>query len=150
MNETIHFNTTDICLYRSDPICILDKMRHYIIIKLIHNNLDIDNIVESFKCMCVCACSHREPATDISDEDEGVVVEVAHHGVAAAQLSGTPVSFVVVTNASVPHHGQHKGEDPLVEGVKKERRYRIVRDRIRATGKRCSIHNSTILLVIVA
>lgn len=58
--------------------------------------------------------SHREPAADVSDEEEGVVFKVAHHGVAAPQLCGPPVPLVVVADATVPHHGQDKGEDPLV------------------------------------
>ena len=39
--------------------------------------------------------------------------EVAHHGVAAAQLRGPAVPLVVVADAAVPDHGQHEGEDPL-------------------------------------
>lgn len=59
---------------------------------------------------------HREPAADVSDEEEAVVLEVAHHGVAAAQLCGAAVALVVVADAAVPHHGKNKGEDPLVAG----------------------------------
>lgn len=40
--------------------------------------------------------------------------EVAHHGVAAAQLRGPTVSLVVVADAAVTDHSQNEGEDPLV------------------------------------
>lgn len=58
--------------------------------------------------------SHREPAADVSNEEEGVMFEVAHHGVAAPQFCGPSVPLVVVADAAVPHHGQDEGEDPLV------------------------------------
>lgn len=61
--------------------------------------------------MCV---SYRESAADVSDEEESVMFEVAHHGVAAAQLCGTAVPLVVVADAAIPDHGQDDGEDPLV------------------------------------
>lgn len=48
--------------------------------------------------------SHRESAADVSDEDEGVVFEVAHHGVAASQLCGSAVTLVIVADRAVPHH----------------------------------------------
>lgn len=67
---------------------------------------DVQHTVQGF-------CSYREPAADVSDEEEGVVFEVAHHGVAAAQLGGPAIPLVVVADAAVPHHGQDKGEDPL-------------------------------------
>jgi len=57
--------------------------------------------------------SYREPSADVADEEEGVVLQVAHHGVAAAQLGGPPVALVVVGHGAVGHHGQHHGEDPL-------------------------------------
>lgn len=40
--------------------------------------------------------------------------EVAHHGVAAAQLGGPAVPLVVVADGAVADHGQDEGEDPLV------------------------------------
>lgn len=58
--------------------------------------------------------THREPAPDVSDEEEGVVFEVAHHGVAAAQLCGPAVSLVVVADGAVADHSQNIREDPLV------------------------------------
>ena len=58
--------------------------------------------------------SYCEPAADVSDEEEGVIFEVAHHGVAPPQLCGPAVTLVVVANAAVPNHGQNEGEDPLV------------------------------------
>ncbi len=61
-----------------------------------------------------CVFSHREPAADVSDEEERVMLEVAHHGIAAAQLCGSSVPLVVVANGAVTNHGQNKGEDPLV------------------------------------
>lgn len=61
--------------------------------------------------MCV---SYRESAADVSDEEESVMFEVAHHGVAAAQLCGPAVPLVVVADAAIPDHGQDDGEDPLV------------------------------------
>ena len=65
--------------------------------------------------MWITVCvSHREPAADVSDEEEGVMFEVAHHGVAATQFCGPTVPLVVVADAAVPNHGQNKGEDPLV------------------------------------
>lgn len=67
------------------------------------------------------AVTHREPATDVSDEEEGVVLEVAHHGVAAAQLCGPTVTLVVVADAAVAHHRQNEGEDSLVVTGGKER-----------------------------
>lgn len=62
----------------------------------------------------MCSAPYREPAADVSDEEEGVVFEVAHHGVAAAHLRRPAVPLVVVADGAVPHHGQHEGEDPLV------------------------------------
>lgn len=61
--------------------------------------------------MCL---SHREPSADVSDKEEGVVLEVAHHGIAAAKLRGPTISLVVVTDGAVADHGQDEGEDPLV------------------------------------
>lgn len=58
--------------------------------------------------------THRESAPDVSDEEETVVFEVAHHGVAATQLRGPPISLVVVADGAVTDHGQNIGEDPLV------------------------------------
>lgn len=58
--------------------------------------------------------THREPAPDVSDEEESVVFEVAHHGVAASQLRGPPVTLVVVADGAVTDHGQNIREDPLV------------------------------------
>lgn len=58
--------------------------------------------------------THREPAPDVSDEEESVVFEVAHHGVAAAQLRGPPVALVVVADGAVTDHSQNIREDPLV------------------------------------
>ena len=66
--------------------------------------------------MCVCVSSHREPPAYVSDEEVGVVVEVAHHGVTATQLCGTTIMLMVITHTAVPHHGQHEGEDPLERG----------------------------------
>lgn len=68
----------------------------------------------------VCV-SHREPAADVSDEEEGVLFEVAHHGVAATQLCGPAVPLVVVADGAVPNHGQDEGEDPLVVKGGKQR-----------------------------
>lgn len=62
----------------------------------------------------VACVTHRQPAADVSDEEEGVVFEVAHHGVAAAQLGGPAVPLVVVADGAVADHGQDEGEDPLV------------------------------------
>lgn len=67
--------------------------------------------------MCV---THREPATDVSDEEERVVFEVAHHGVAAAQLCGPAVPLVVVADGAVADHGQNEGENPLCGGRKRQ------------------------------
>lgn len=65
-----------------------------------------------------CA-SHRQPAADVSDEEEGIVLEVSHHGVAAAQLCGPTIPLMVVADAAIPHHGQNEWEDPLqATGVK--------------------------------
>lgn len=58
--------------------------------------------------------THRQPAPDVSDEEESVVFEVAHHGVAAPQLGGPPVALVVVADGAVPDHSQNIREDPLV------------------------------------
>lgn len=52
---------------------------------------------------------------DVSNEEKGVVLEVAHHGIAAAQLRGAAITFVVVADAAVPHHGDNVREDPLGE-----------------------------------
>lgn len=73
------------------------------------NVLYLVNWTEKSKCV-----SHRQPAADVSDEEEGIVFEVAHHGVAAAQLCGPTVPLMVVADAAIPHHGQNKWEDPLV------------------------------------
>lgn len=70
--------------------------------------------------------THREPAADVSDEEECVVLEVAHHGIAAAQLGGPTVSLVVVADAAVAHHSQNEGEDPLVVTGGKEREEDII------------------------
>lgn len=65
--------------------------------------------------MIIAACvTHRQPAADVSDEEECVMFEVAHHGVAAAQLGGPAVPLVVVADGAVADHGQDEGEDPLV------------------------------------
>lgn len=40
--------------------------------------------------------------------------EVAHHGVAAAQLGGPAVPLMVVADGAVADHGQDEGEDSLV------------------------------------
>lgn len=64
--------------------------------------------------------SHREPAANVTDEEEGVVLQVAHHSVAAAQLCWPAVPLVVVADGAVPHHGEDEGEDPLVEKGGKE------------------------------
>lgn len=70
--------------------------------------------------MCV---THRQPAADVSDEEEGIVFEVAHHGVAAAQLCAPTVPLMIVADAAIPHHGQNKREDPLVvKGQKEDKR----------------------------
>lgn len=60
--------------------------------------------------------THREPAPDVSDEEECVVFEVAHHGVAATQLRGAAVSLVVVGDGAVADHSQNIREDPLEKG----------------------------------
>lgn len=73
-----------------------------------------------YYCGSKCV-SHREPAADVSDKEEGVMFEVAHHGVAAAQLRGPAVPLVVVADAAVANHGQDEGEDPLVVTGGKER-----------------------------
>lgn len=71
--------------------------------------------------------SHREPAADVSDEEEAIVLEVAHHGVAATQLCGPAIPLVVVADGAIPHHCQDKGEDPLVvTGGKAEREQGIL------------------------
>lgn len=62
----------------------------------------------------VAHVTHRQPAADVSDEEERVVFEVAHHGVAAAQLRGPAVPLVVVADGAVADHGQDEGEDPLM------------------------------------
>lgn len=62
----------------------------------------------------VACVTHRQPAADVSDEEERVMFEVAHHGVAAAQLGGPAVPLVVVADGAVADHGQDEGEDPLV------------------------------------
>lgn len=66
--------------------------------------------------MLTKSATHREPAPDVSDEEECVVFEVAHHGVAAAQLRGAAVSLVVVGDGAVADHSQNIREDPLGEG----------------------------------
>lgn len=72
--------------------------------------------------MWITVCvAHREPTADVSDEEEGVMLEVAHHGVAAAQFCGPTVPLMVVADAAVPNHGQNEGEDPLV--VTREREH---------------------------
>lgn len=58
--------------------------------------------------------THREPAPDVSDEEERVVFEVAHHGVTAANLRGPPVTLVVIADGAVANHSQNIREDPLV------------------------------------
>lgn len=71
--------------------------------------------------MIITVCvTHRQPAADVSDEEECVMFEVAHHGVATAQLSGPAVPLVVVADGAVADHGQNEREDPLVvtRGVK--------------------------------
>lgn len=52
--------------------------------------------------------------------------EVAHHGVAAAQLCGPTVPLVVVADAAVADHGQNDGKDPLAVTGGKERDEEIV------------------------
>lgn len=49
------------------------------------------------------------------------MLEVAHHGVAAAQLCGPTVTLVVVADAAVADHSQNEGEDSLVVTGSKER-----------------------------
>lgn len=49
------------------------------------------------------------------------MLEVAHHGVAAAQLRGAAVSLVVVADGAVADHSQNIREDPLGEGGETER-----------------------------
>lgn len=56
---------------------------------------------------CLCLVSYREPAADVSDEDEGVVLPVAHHGVTATQFCGPTVSIVIVAHRAVGNHSQH-------------------------------------------
>lgn len=63
--------------------------------------------------------THRQPAADVSDEEECVMLEVAHHGAAAAQFGGPAVPLVVVADGAVADHGQDEGEDPLVETMAK-------------------------------
>lgn len=63
--------------------------------------------------------THRQPAADVSDEEERVMFEVAHHGVAAAQFCGPAVPLVVIADGAVANHGQDKGEDPLLDTVAK-------------------------------
>lgn len=58
--------------------------------------------------------THRQPAAYVSDEEERVMFEVAHHGVTAAKLCGPAVALVVVADGAVADHGQDEGEDPLV------------------------------------
>lgn len=57
--------------------------------------------------VCGVCLTHREPATDVSDEEECVVLEVARHGVAAAQLCGPAIPLVVVADGAVTNHGQN-------------------------------------------
>lgn len=57
--------------------------------------------------------SYRESLPDVSNEQEAVVFEVAHHGTAAAQLGGSAVMLVVVADCPVTHHRQHVREAPL-------------------------------------
>lgn len=68
------------------------------------------------RAVLTMSATHREPAPDVSDEEECVVFEVAHHGVAAAQLRGAAVSLVVVADGAVADHSQNKREDPLGRG----------------------------------
>lgn len=65
--------------------------------------------------------THCEPAPDVSDEEESVVLEVAHHGVAAAQFCGPSIPLVVVADGAITNHSQNKGEDPLVVTEEKGR-----------------------------
>lgn len=58
--------------------------------------------------------AHREPAPDVSDKEERVVFEVAHHGVATPQLGGPPIALVVVADGAVTDHSQNIRENPLV------------------------------------
>ncbi|PWA26450.1 hypothetical protein CCH79_00000928, partial [Gambusia affinis] len=74
-----------------------------------------------FSSVSLSAVSHREPAADISNEEEGVVVLVAHHGIAATEFGGATVPLVVITNGAIPHHGNNKREDPLVVEEGEER-----------------------------
>lgn len=67
----------------------------------------------------VLCVTHRQPAADVSDEEERVVFEVAHHGVTAAQLRGPAVPLVVIADGAVADHGQDEGEDSLVGTVAK-------------------------------
>lgn len=62
--------------------------------------------------VCVLV-SHRQPAADVADEEEGVVFEVSHHGVAAAQLCGSAVTLMVVADGAIADHSQDEGENPL-------------------------------------
>lgn len=66
--------------------------------------------------------THREPAPDVSDEEESVVFEVAHHGVAASQLGGPPISLVIVADGAVADHRQNIRKDPLVVTKEKNRK----------------------------
>lgn len=59
------------------------------------------------------AATHRQPPLDVADDQEGVVVEVAHHGCAAPQLRGSAVPVVVVGEGAVVHHGGDVGENTL-------------------------------------
>jgi len=60
--------------------------------------------------------AHRQSPLDVADHQEGVVVEVAHHGRAAPQLRRPPVPVVVVGEGAVVHHGRDVGEDALRRG----------------------------------
>lgn len=49
--------------------------------------------------------------------------EVAHHGVASAQLCGPTIPLVVVADGAIANHSQDEREDPLVvTGGKPEER----------------------------
>lgn len=70
----------------------------------------------------MASVSHRESAPDISHEQEAVMLQVAHHGVTAAQFCGPPVPLVIIADGAIAHHGQHVWEYPLMKSKRDESR----------------------------
>ena len=57
--------------------------------------------------------SHRQSVFGVSDEEEGVMGDVAHQGCAPAKLCGLAITIVLISQSPVPHHPRNVWKDPL-------------------------------------